>query len=109
MSLDLQPADALVLLKLAAGSAKCIPQRDICVRMSRVPGVCMPDDDLFAGNGDIDLEIKQRPLLVVLMMRRFHDHLALDDLAAETLQLLDELANAGLERGGGVYVTECDL
>jgi hypothetical protein len=109
MTLDLQPADSLVLLQLPPGSPKCIPQCYIRVRMSRVFTVCMSDDDLFAGKGYIDLEIKQRPLLVALMVRCLHDHLALDDLVAETLQLPDELANATLERRGGIHVAKCDL
>jgi hypothetical protein len=45
----------------------------------------MADDDLLAGNGNIDLEVKQRPLLVALMVRGFDEHLALDDLIAEAL------------------------
>src|SRR4051794_8674690 len=109
MTFDLLPADALVLLQLAAGGTKDIPQCNIRVRVSRVLAMGMPDHNLLAGNGNVHLEVKQSPLLMVLVMRCFHDHMAPDDLTAEALQLLRELANASLERGGGGHIAESDL
>ena len=85
MTLHLQPADPLVFLQLPPRDTKRISQCDIRVRVRRIPGVCMPYDNLLARNGDINLKVKQRPLLVVLVMGRLHDHLALDDLTAEAL------------------------
>jgi hypothetical protein len=87
MILYLLPADPLVILQLAPGGAKCIPQRNVSIRVGRVLRMCMSDYDLFAGHGEVNLEVEQRPLLVMLMVWRLDHDLAPDDLAAEALQL----------------------
>jgi len=69
----------------------------------------MSYDDFFARHGDVDLEIEQRALLVMLVVGCLHDDMAPDDLAAETRQLLRELAYTVFERSGGLHVTEGDL
>ena len=108
MGLHVAAPFALVILELAARCPERIAQGDVGVLVAAIRRMGVSDRDLLVGKGDVDSEVIEEALVLV-MSRRLHDDMAAHDVLAESLESRGELANAGLERRGGVHMTKGDL
>lgn len=92
VALDLSTAYSDSILQLAFRSIEGIAHRDVDILMGMVlPGVAA-DDELSAGDPDVDDDVVELALPMVLM-GRFNGDTAADDVLGEPFDLLDLLLN----------------
>ena len=81
---------------------------DIHILMGVIGGLGPVDHHVLARYADID-PYTVKLALVVMAVRRLDHHGATDDAVVEAFELLRLLADARLDRGGGVHVPKADL
>jgi len=81
---------------------------DIDVLMGVVDGFCPIDDYVFSRHADIDPHVVELAL-VMMAVRCLHYDSAADDAVVEAFEFRRLFADAFLDGGGGVHVTEADL
>jgi hypothetical protein len=99
---------ALVVFELAARGQKRVAQGDIRILVGAIGRMSVSDRDLPVRQRDDGPEIVEKALVPVTR-RRLHGDVAADDPVNEPLEPRGELADASLERRGGIRVTKNDL
>ena len=99
---------AFVVLELASGGPEGVAQRDVGILVRMANRMASTDRDLAVGNRDVHPDFEE-PALLLVLVRRFDDHVTVHDMRAEFVQPLGQLANARFERRRGLHVTERNL
>jgi hypothetical protein len=84
--------DADMFFELALGYIKGVAQSDIHVFVGLLVMVFAADDDLLAGNVQVNADMEEIPLVLVLMVE-FNRDPATDDVVAELLQFCRFIAD----------------
>jgi len=96
------------LLQLAARGVERVTQDDVDVLVAIAVGALHVDDDVLAGDCQLDLDVENLALMVV-PVRRIDDDAAGLDAVGKGAQVVGELADAGLDGWGAFHVSEGDL
>jgi len=108
VQLDISPSLANVVFEEPAGGVESIADRDVDVFMGMVCRGIAADDDLAAGNFEVDADPEQIALKAP-RMPAFDDNTARHDTIEKPLELLGAFADARRDRVRGIHVPEGDL
>jgi len=108
VTLDVEPTSALVVFKFAPRSTEGVAQCDIWIGVSGIARTRAPNCNLGIRQRDVDMELAKATVMLVTRLRLDND-VAARDVLAEPCETRGQRADASLESGRRVHLTEGDL